>query len=76
MAAFWVGTLPALTAVILGARSLAPRFRSAVPVAAGLLLIATGLYTATGRAAADLSSMVPVNDVGELSEQKLPCCEP
>lgn len=84
MSSFWVGTLPALTAVILGARTLMPRFKSVVPFAAGVLLIVAGLYTATGRAAADLSSMVPPKEgivvenssslVG-LAEHPLPCCE-
>lgn len=84
MTAFWVGTLPALTAVTLGARSLIPRLRSLLPIAAGLLLILTGLYTATGRASADLSSIRAPDDraiadpyslVG-LADETLPCCEP
>lgn len=58
MAAFWLGSLPALTALALGARQLIPRFQSSLPIIAGVLLIMTGLYTATGRAAADLSTMV------------------
>lgn len=84
MTAFWIGTLPGLTAVAVGARSLIPRFRSILPIAAGLLLIVTGLYTATGRASADLSSMqfhapdaveTPQSLVG-LTDESLPCCEP
>jgi sulfite exporter TauE/SafE len=86
MTAFWIGTLPALTAVALGARSLIPRFRSVLPIAAGLLLILTGLYTATGRASADLSTMHlhgtqlkspgdPSSLIG-LTDEPLPCCEP
>lgn len=90
MAAFWVGTLPALTAVWLGARSIVPRMGTSLPVVAGILLIVTGLYTATGRAAADLSEMVapdviqqPVADTEAaiqpdgltgLIDQPLPCC--
>jgi len=54
MFAFWLGTLPALTALVLGALRLAPRMRSWLPVAGSLLLLVTGFYTATGRAAADL----------------------
>lgn len=84
MGAFWLGTLPALTAVALGARQLIPRFQSSLPIIAGVLLIVTGLYTATGRAAADLSTMVaPHVDLDgspdawiHWTEQPLPCCEP
>jgi sulfite exporter TauE/SafE len=84
MAAFWLGTLPALTALVLGARSLIPKFRTALPIIASLLLIATGLYTATGRASADLSAMVPPRlgnevDAGSLiglADEPLPCCQP
>ncbi len=84
MTAFWVGTLPALTGLVLGARSLMPRMRAGVPVAAGVLLIVTGLYTATGRASVDLSSMLPPQPLmtrsGELSivnltDHPLPCCD-
>jgi sulfite exporter TauE/SafE len=83
MAAFWVGTLPALTALTLGARSLIPRFARLLPLAASMLLIITGLYTATGRASADLSAMVPprvdpqadVTSLIDLADQPLPCCE-
>lgn len=84
MAAFWIGTLPALTALTLGARSLIPRFAQLLPIAASMLLIATGLYTATGRASADLSAMIPprvdtggdVTSLIDLADRPLPCCEP
>ena len=90
MTAFWIGTLPALTALAIGARSLIPRFQRVLPIAASVLLIATGLYTATGRASADLSRMVAPGQVGipdaegrvdtavliGLNDEPLPCCEP
>ena len=84
MGAFWLGTIPALTALALGARQLIPRLQSSLPIIAGVLLIVTGLYTATGRASADLSRVV-APDVGwkdspdalmHLVDQPLPCCEP
>lgn len=84
MFAFWVGTLPALTGVVLGARTLVPRFKSVVPAAAGVLLVIFGLYTATGRASADLSTMLPpqtlpslgdVDSMLNVADQPLPCCE-
>jgi sulfite exporter TauE/SafE len=86
MTAFWIGTLPALTAVVIGAHSLIPKFRSVLPIATGVLLIATGLYTATGRASADLSGMrlntAQLGSPGDpdaligLVDEPLPCCEP
>lgn len=57
MTSFWLGTLPALTALILGAFRMAPQFRSAMPLLGGIILLITGLYTATGRASADMSSL-------------------
>jgi sulfite exporter TauE/SafE len=90
MTAFWVGTLPALTAVWFGARNIVPKLGTSLPLIAGLLLIITGLYTATGRAAADLSQMLPppmaaqpslldqgieVTSLTDLVDQPLPCCE-
>lgn len=57
MWAFWLGTLPALTALVAGAWRLAPRLQGWLPVVAAALLLATGFYTATGRAAADLSPL-------------------
>ncbi len=84
MAAFWVGTLPALTSVLLGAHLVVPRFRSLVPVVAGVLLIVAGLYTATGRASANLSSMTAPKQLNseteltslvDLAGKPLPCCD-
>ncbi len=90
MTAFWLGTLPALTAVWFGARNLVPKLGTSLPVIAGMLLIITGLYTATGRAAADLSQMLPptlaaqqtnldhgieVTSLTGLADQPLPCCQ-
>lgn len=88
MLAFWIGTLPALTGLVYGANSLAVRFRSAIPTATSLLLILTGLYTATGRASAKLSEMTPPPSMIEaslrldpsaltgISDEPLPCCQP
>ncbi len=57
MGAFWIGTLPALTGLVLGARQFAAAARPALPLLGAVLLIGTGLYTATGRAAADLAPL-------------------
>lgn len=83
MLAFWIGTLPALTGLVLGAGSLMKRSTTIMPIAASLLLIATGLYTATGRASADLTSIVSpmtsnVQDptsLISLQNEPLPCCQ-
>ena len=81
MFAFWIGTLPALTGLVLGAGSLMKRSKTVMPAAASVLLIVTGLYTATGRASADLTSIVPPQSVEEpaslisLHEEPLPCCQ-
>jgi sulfite exporter TauE/SafE len=84
MFAFWIGTVPALTALTMGARSLIPKFRAALPIVASMLLIVTGLYTASGRASADLSTMVApklelhdgVTSLIGLTDETLPCCDP
>ena len=84
MGAFWLGSLPALSALTLGARQLIPRFQSSLPLIAAVLLIVTGLYTATGRAAVDLSAMtapqVDPNPTADslirLTDEPLPCCKP
>jgi len=54
MIAFWIGTLPALTALVAGAVGASPRFRPAMPLLVAGVLIITGIYTASGRAATDL----------------------
>jgi sulfite exporter TauE/SafE len=54
MIAFWIGTLPALSALVAGAVGVSPRVRPAMPLLVASVLILTGLYTASGRAATDL----------------------
>ncbi|WP_146516325.1 sulfite exporter TauE/SafE family protein [Rubripirellula amarantea] len=87
MTAFWIGTLPALSGLILGVHTLSDRFRSLIPIATSVLLILTGMYTATGRATADLTQMNPdaivrgVNadpsaaTLEKLCDEPLPCCQ-
>jgi sulfite exporter TauE/SafE len=59
MTAFWIGTLPALTALVAGAVGASPRFRPAMPILAAAVLVVTGMYTASGRASTDL---MPLGD--------------
>ena len=57
MFAFWIGTVPALTALIAGTRLLSRKFTRVVPAAAAVLLITTGCYTASGRGFANLEAL-------------------
>jgi uncharacterized protein len=69
--------------LVLGAGSLMKRSTTVMPIAASLLLIATGLYTATGRASADLTSIAAPNTSNvqdatsliSLQDETLPCCQ-
>lgn len=57
MAAFWLGTVPALTALIAGTQTLSSEFVRVVPVVTALLMIIAGGFTASGRGFAGLNSM-------------------
>jgi len=80
MAAFWVGTLPALIGVVAGTRLLSIRFQYAVPAVAAVLMIFTGCYTASGRGFNDLDSLIGIEqqakqaDASDLTNATLPCC--
>lgn len=52
MAVFWLGTVPALTAVGLGAQTLLTPFRRRLPAISALVVLALGLLTMAGRLAA------------------------
>ena len=81
MAAFWLGTVPALISLVVGVRSLSKKFDYAIPILAACLLILTGCYTASGRGFADLESLasleasVAESDIEELHQAPLPCCQ-
>jgi hypothetical protein len=57
MAAFWVGTVPALTALIAGSTMLSKKFTTAIPMVAAMLLITTGCFTASGRGFASVDAL-------------------
>ncbi len=61
MAAFWLGTVPALIGLVTSTQLLAVRLRKSIPVAAAVLLIVGGCYTAAGRGFAQLHSL---SDIG------------
>lgn len=57
MVAFWVGTLPALTALVGGAMVASSRIYPSMPLIVAIVLMVTGTYTASGRAATDLTPL-------------------
>ncbi len=90
MAAFWLGTLPSLTALVMGALQARAvdglGWPKLVPILGALVLIIFGSHTATGRAAADLKSFESriTSKLGHASSttefiqsaqhEPLPCC--
>lgn len=56
MAAFWLGTVPALVALVAGTQLMAAKFRYLIPGIAALMLIIGGGFTASGRGFASLQS--------------------
>ncbi|MCR9291166.1 MAG: sulfite exporter TauE/SafE family protein [bacterium] len=66
MAAFWLGTVPALVGLVVGTHSLAQRFRKLVPAAVAILLIAGGCYTASGRGFAQLNSLTDLQAASDM----------
>ena len=82
MAAFWLGTVPALVALVAGTRLLSAKFNVVIPVAASLLLVVAGCYTAAGRGFADIESLSALrnavessgSDLSGVADAPLPCC--
>ena len=82
MAAFWVGTVPALVALVAGTKLLSQRFARAIPALAAILLIFAGCFTASGRGFAGMTSFDAgvsgtdtVEQIENADEAKLPCCQ-
>lgn len=82
MAAFWLGSVPALVALVAGMRLLSQRFARFVPMLAAALLILAGMFTATGRGFAGFDSLDELRSDGSSLEQieqvgdkTLPCCQ-
>ncbi len=74
MFAFWLGSVPALIAVVMSTKLLAGRMRQFVPVAVALMMIVAGGFTMAGRGFANLHSLaeipVPKQHASEDSAQK------
>ena len=89
MLAFWLGTVPALTALMVGTRKLAASTREYVPIGAAVVLILAGFTTWSGRGFANVTAfedlvappttqIEPETGVQQISNQllktELPCC--
>lgn len=81
MAAFWIGTVPALVTLVAGIRLMSVKFTRLVPAIAAVLLICAGCVTASGRGFAGLNSLEDLVSAGDTMEQienaddvLLPCC--
>ena len=90
MIAFWVGTVPALVALVAGTQFLSRRFTLAIPALAAILLVVAGGFTASGRGFANLGSLsqlhsaveetqssvaAPDRQIEAISKTPLPCCQ-
>ncbi len=64
MAAFWLGSVPALVALVSGTQLLAVRFRQGIPLATAVVLIMAGGYTAAGRGFANLHALSDIRPSG------------
>ncbi len=68
MAAFWVGTVPALALIGVGVQKLAGRFGARMPVATAIALMLVGLYTLVDRMT--LPQIEPTPQVQEASMEE------
>lgn len=82
MSAFWLGSVPALVALVAGVRVLSMRFAKLVPAMAALLLIFAGCFTASGRGFAGFESLdtlqsggTSLEQVEQVDDKVLPCCQ-
>lgn len=82
MIAFWLGSVPALVAVVMSTKLLAGRLRQFVPVAVALMMIVAGGLTMAGRGFANLHSLAEIEvpkatstSLDELVKTPLPCCQ-
>ncbi|QDV42717.1 hypothetical protein Enr13x_25670 [Stieleria neptunia] len=82
MAAFWLGSVPALVALVAGLRVLSLRFARLIPALAAVMLIFAGCFTASGRGFSGLESLqslkssgTTIEQVDQTGEKVLPCCQ-
>lgn len=82
MAAFWLGSVPALVALVAGIRVLSLRYARLIPALAALMLIFAGCFTASGRGFSGFDSLEELKSTGTAIEQVEqagqfvpPCCQ-
>lgn len=68
MAVFWLGTLPIMAAIGLGAQALAGPLRRHLPLATSLALVGVGLWTVIGRIGAPAIDTASMRMPGTLSD--------
>lgn len=83
MVAFWLGTLPILTALAAGFSKLSQRYQKLLPAATAVLCLLAGAHTLWARGGADLTTLQQSAavrrssdrpDLRSLTQQPLPCC--
>lgn len=80
MLAFWIGTLPILTALTAGASKLSLRYHKLLPAATAIVCLLAGGHTLWARARSDFeglgspASVRTTQDLSDLTHQPLPCC--
>ena len=80
MVAFWVGTLPLLTAAAWSWSMVGPRWRFLIQPLAAICIIAFGFYTLMHRSQVDLSSITAtpskpsIQQIRDAMNAGLPCC--
>lgn len=83
MAAFWVGTVPVLAFVGLGAQTLSATLGRRVPLVTAIVLVVLGLVTILGRSTLDVRAMElpaaaanddPAHQVETIRHTPPPCC--
>ena len=83
MTTFWLGTLPALGGLMLGAAPLGPRIVARIPSVMAVVMIGLGLYTMLGRGSIELrAEALPGGDpratlahIDQIDPHALPCCQ-
>lgn len=80
MGLFWLGSVPVLLGIGVGAGSLLAPLRARAPAVVALLLVTIGVFTAVGRfgapsfQAAGGDTWAAEAIAGELDQEQLPCC--
>lgn len=86
MMVFWAGTVPIMTALMLGVSRIGRKFQQKIPLLMSLLVILLGIFTIAFRAPIDLSGMNQqistkqksgdlVEQIRNVDHEQLPCCQ-